>query len=93
MINYKTHGRAQNESLLCSLEYSLNGMMKRFQRRGLKSNGIYGKIDNLHISLDGNRPISIVEDAGNQMVYGAMEFQSHSTNGTQYGYDDNGSLN
>ena len=47
---------------------------------------------NLHISLDGNRPVSIVEDAGNQTVYGAMEFQSHGTGGTQYGYDDNGSL-
>ena len=74
------------------VEYSSNSMMKRFQRRGKKSNGIYGKIDNLHISLDGNRPTSIIEDAGNQTVYGAMEFQSHGTSGTQYGYDDNGSL-
>jgi hypothetical protein len=38
------------------VEYSSNGMIKRFQRRGKKSNGIYGKVDNLHISLDGNRP-------------------------------------
>ena len=37
------------------VEYSANGMMKRFQRRGLKSDGEYGKVDNLHITLDGNR--------------------------------------
>lgn len=58
------------------VEYSSNSMMKRFQRRGKKSNGIYGKIDNLHFNLDGNRPSNIVEDAGNQVVYVAMEFQS-----------------
>jgi len=67
-------------------------MMKRFQRRGLKSNGIYGKVDNLHITLDGNRPVGIIEDAGNQTVYGAMGFQSHSSAETLYGYDGNGSL-
>ena len=67
-------------------------MIKRFQRRGKKSNGIYGKVDNLHIKLNGNRSSSIIEDAGNQTVYGAMEFQSNSTGGLEYGYDGNGSL-
>ena len=87
--NFGTHQNRYNEKVV---EYSANGMMKRFQRRGLKSNGIYGKVDNLHITLDGNRPVKIIEDAGNQTVYGAMEFQSHSSAETQYGYDDNGSL-
>ena len=87
--NFGTHHNRYNEKVV---EYSANGMMKRFQRRGLKSNGIYGKVDNLHITLDGNRPVKIIEDAGNQTVYGAMEFHSHSAAETQYGYDGNGSL-
>lgn len=87
--NFGTHQNRYNEKVV---EYSANGMMKRFQRRGLKSDGIYGKVDNLHITLDGNRPVKIIEDAGNQTVYGAMEFQSHSSAETQYGYDGNGSL-
>lgn len=87
--NFGTHQNRYNEKVV---EYSANGMIKRFQRRGLKSDGIYGKVDNLHISLDGNRLLKIIEDAGNQTVYGAMEFQSHSSAETQYGYDGNGSL-
>ena len=87
--NFDTHQNRYNEKVI---EYSANGMIKRFQRRGLKSDGIYGKVDNLHIHLDGNRPVGIIEDAGNQTMYGAMEFQSHSSAETQYGYDDNGSL-
>ena len=84
-----THQNRYNKKVV---EYSSNGMIRRFQRRGLKSDGIYGKVDNLHITLDGNRPVKIIEDAGNQTVYGAMEFQSHSSAETQYGYDGNGSL-
>ena len=74
------------------VEYSLNGMMKRFQRRGKKSDGEYGKVDNLHIHLDGNRPVEISDDAALQTVYGAMEFRDGSTSGTEYYYDGNGSL-
>lgn len=87
--NFSEHDNRYNEKVI---EYSANSMIKRFQRRGLKSDGVYGKVDNLHIRLDGNRLESIVEDAGNQTVYGAMEFQSHSTSSVQYGYDGNGSL-
>ena len=74
------------------LEYSLNGMMKRFQRRGRKSDGEYGKTDNIHIKLDGNRPISITDDAEPQTVYGAMEFVDGANLSTEYYYDGNGSL-
>ena len=87
--NFGKHDNRYNEKVV---EYSANSMIKRFQRRGKKSNGIYGKVDNLHIKLNGNRPVIIIEDAGNQTVYGAMEFQSNSTGGLEYGYDGNGSL-
>ena len=40
------------------VEYTANGAMKRFQRRGRKDNGEYGKIDNLNIKLRGNQLLS-----------------------------------
>ena len=52
--------RYYNETVL---EYTENGAIRRFQRRGVKQNNVYGKIDNLHISLDGNRVVHVVDDA------------------------------
>ena len=87
--NFQKNDNDYNEKVL---EYSANGMMKRFQRRGLKDDGDYGKIDNLHISLNGNRPHSITDDADPQTVYGAMEFNDGSNSGQEYFYDACGSL-
>ena len=87
--NFSDNHNDYNEKVL---EYSANGMMKRFQRRGLKSDGEYGKTDNLHIKLDGNRPVKITDDADLQTVYGAMEFKDGADLTTEYGYDDYGSL-
>ena len=56
------------------LEYSTNSMIRRFQRHGLKANGITGKIDNLHITLDGNRISEILEDADPVTTPGSMDF-------------------
>ena len=87
--NFQKNDNDYNEKVL---EYSANGMMKRFQRRGLKDDGEYGKIDNLHISLNGNRPHIITDDADPQTVYGAMEFNDGSNSGQEYFYDACGSL-
>ena len=43
--------------------FMLNGGIRRLQRHGLKADGNYGKIDNLHISYDGNRITTVLEDA------------------------------
>ncbi|MCM1491260.1 MAG: hypothetical protein NC095_10620, partial [Muribaculum sp.] len=45
-----------------SLEFMLNGGIRRLQRHGLKADGNYGKIDNLHIYYDGNRMTGVLED-------------------------------
>jgi RHS repeat-associated protein len=73
-------------------QQSGNGMIKRFQRRGLKDDGQYGKVDNLHISLDGNRPEKITDDADLQTIYGAMEFRDLADLPQEYYYDGCGSL-
>lgn len=87
--NFGKHDNRYNEKVV---EYSANSMMKRFQRRGLKDDGQYGKVDNLHIYLDGNRPEKITDDADLQTVYGAMEFRDLADLPQEYYYDGNGSL-
>ena len=44
------------------LEFMPNGGVRRMQRHGLKADGVYGKVDNLHISYDGNRMSSVLEN-------------------------------
>ena len=87
-----THQNRYNKKVV---EYSANGMIKRFQRRGKKSNGIYGKIDNLHISLDGNG--SLIWDANKQIAHVTYdnlnypkEVQFTNGNRIQYVYSPEG---
>ena len=71
------------------LEYTANGAIERFQRRGLKQDGQYGKIDNLNITLSGNRIVRVVDDAAPLLYKGALDF---TDNGTEYTYDGDGRL-
>lgn len=74
------------------MEYDLNGNIKRLQRRGLKQDGIYGKIDNLHVYLNGNR-IDYVEDDAEKIVYsGAFDFNTAENGRSEFTYDGNGNL-
>lgn len=45
------------------LGYTANSAITRFQRRGRKDNGEYGKIDNLNIKYDGNQLLHVDDDA------------------------------
>ena len=55
-----------------TLEYDTNGNIMRLQRSGLKQDGQYGKIDNLHLSYSGNQPVVIKEDAEPILYEGAF---------------------
>ncbi len=74
------------------LEYDDNGNIERLQRRGLKRNGVYGKIDNLHIELYGNKLTSVKDDAEKLLYNGAMDFDGDSNCDSYYTYNDNGAL-
>lgn len=74
------------------LSYTKAGAVTRLQRRGLKNDGKYGKIDNLHITLKGNRLHYVLDDAENLMYEGAVEFQGDESNGSAFGYNANGGL-
>ncbi len=76
-------------------EFKQNGHFRRLQRYGLKANGIYGKIDNLHLYYDYNRLKAVKEDALPVNTNGSFDFSGSSTTTSedvQYGYYDDGSL-
>lgn len=83
------HANRYNEEVLL---YSANSMPRRLQRRGLKQDGKYGKIDNLHIYLDGNRVKSVLEDAADVLRTGSMDFVDGASSSAEYAYDECGRL-
>ena len=74
------------------MEYTANGAMKRFQRRGRKDNGEYGKIDNLNIKLNGNRLLSVTDDALPANKYSSFNFIDGANEQTEYEYNGVGAL-
>lgn len=75
-------------------EYRLGGSVRKIERFGKKSDGKYGKIDNLRLYYNGLQVDSVKEDALPLTYTGAFDFVSKtiSTNGPQYTYYDDGSL-
>ena len=84
-----TNPNRYNETVL---EYTENGAIKRFQRRGLKQDNVYGKIDNLHISLDGNRVVHVDDDALPVARKGSVDFTDSGERQTEYTYNSDGAL-
>ena len=70
-------------------EFTANGSIRRLQRHGMKDNGKYGKIDNLRLHYDGNRLVSVEEDAGRVTREGANDFTG---GGNTYTYNSAGAL-
>lgn len=74
------------------IEYTANGAMKRFQRRGRKDDGEYGKIDNLHIKLNGNQLLSVADDALPANKYSSFNFIDGANETVEYEYNGMGAL-
>ena len=87
MLN--NHKNYYNEQIL---EYYPSGAVKRLQRRGRKDDGHSGKIDNLHITVKGNRLHYVSDDAAKLHYDGAFDFNGDASNGSAYQYNANGSL-
>ena len=74
------------------LEYTANGNVRRFQRHGLKDDGKYGKVDNLHLSYDGNQLVSVLDDAADVTRFASADFPDLSDSSKEYTYDECGAL-
>lgn len=73
-------------------EYYKGGAVKRLQRRGMKNDGEHGKVDNLHITVKGNRLHYVSDDAEKLLYDGAFDFHGDGSNSSAYHYNANGSL-
>ena len=73
------------------LEFMPNGGVRRMQRHGLKADGVYGKVDNLHISYDGNRISTVLEDASAVTQNGSMDYPGGNRE-MAFGYNGWGAL-
>lgn len=82
----------RNHYTLAINEYSANGSIKRMQRHGLKDDGLYGKIDNLHLYYEGNRLVEVVEDADAVTKEGATDFNAGAITSPHYTYNTAGLL-
>lgn len=74
------------------LAYSANGAIERIQRHGLKNDGVYGKVDNLNIELNGNQIQKITDDALPVYLADAVDFDDGADLSTEYTYNGNGAL-
>ncbi|MCM1296638.1 MAG: DUF6443 domain-containing protein [Muribaculaceae bacterium] len=73
------------------LNFMPNGGIRRLQRHGLKADGNYGKVDNLHISYYGNRIASVLEDAADVTQTGSMDYPGKRRE-MDFGYNEWGAL-
>lgn len=83
------HKNYFNEQIL---EYYMGGAAKRLQRRGMKNDGEHGKVDNLHITVKGNRLHYVSDDAEKLLYDGAFDFHGDGNNNSAYHYNANGAL-
>ena len=72
------------------LGYDAHGNITSVTRKGKKSSSTYGTMDNLTLSYDGNRLAGVSETVADYDFAGSFEYKK--ANGSQYAYDDNGSL-
>ena len=76
------------------LEYRPSGGIRKIERFGKKSDGHYGKIDNLRMYYNGMQIMKVKEDALPLTYTGAFDFVSNTIpmNDVQYAYNNDGSL-
>lgn len=89
--NQNTHQNRYSEYIS---EYRPGGSFRKIERFGKKSDGNYGKIDNLRLYYNGLQVESVKEDALPLTYTGAFDFVSKTinTSGSQYAYYEDGSL-
>ena len=80
----------QDKFSLTDINYDKNGNITDVKRNGQLGNSVYGQIDDLTYTYDGNRLLS-VSDAVGSSYYG-FDFEDGNTTGNDYVYNVNGNL-
>jgi len=76
-----------SESGMC---YNKNGALTRLKRYGKQNSGNFGLIDDLTMSLDGNRVLSVSDSAGSLVYDNSFDFKANGEG--VYEYNGNGFL-
>lgn len=74
------------------LQYDKNGNTTHLMRKGRNASGVFGYIDNVDVTFNGNRIFRTSDRAGNNIVKGAMDVRNNTTGYSVYGYNTNGAL-
>ena len=75
-----------------NLTYDLNGNIKSLKRKGKQSSpGVYGGIDDLTYTYEGNRLRSVADAKAPSVGLGA-DFKNNASGSDEYGYDANGNM-
>ena len=73
-----------------AIGYNRNGAITTLSRYGQRNDGSFGLIDDLTISLDGNRPLTVSDAAGSLVYANSFDFKQSSEE--NYTYNANGAL-
>lgn len=74
-----------------SASFTRNGGITRLVRYGVKADGTFGKVDDLHITYDGNRIATVRDDADAVTQAGSMDYPGGAS-AMAFEYDSSGSL-
>jgi RHS repeat-associated protein len=75
---------------LTDITYDKNGNIQTAKRNGQLGNSVYGQIDDLTYTYDGNRLLDVSDGVGGS--YYGFDFEDGNTSGNDYVYDVNGNL-
>ena len=73
------------------MTYTKNGALTRLLRYGRRNTDDFGFVDSLAMTLDGNRVLSVSDEAGSLVYENSFDFKSNGRSDV-YEYDGNGSL-
>lgn len=88
VLKYTEADKCCTGSLGC---FTRNGGITRLVRYGLKADGTYGKVDDLHITYDDNRIATVRDDADAVTQAGSMDYPGGAS-AMAFEYDSSGSL-
>lgn len=75
-----------------SYSYDKQGNPGTIKRYGMTSNGVFGLVDDLSFSYDGNRVTSVNDAAGNIPYSFSHDFKNYTTQSVEYSYNANGAM-
>ena len=85
-------GNIASDKFNASYSYDKHGNMLSLSRHGNVGTSTYGVVDDLTLSYNGNRLVSVGDKGTNPTLSMSMDFKDGSHESVEYGYDGNGNM-